>query len=54
MVWPDYDMFQSYHPHAAYHAIARAISGGPVYLTYEPGKQNFKVLWPLIYSDGFI
>jgi hypothetical protein len=52
MVWPDYDMFQSHHPDAHYHAIARAISGGPVYFTDTPGKQKFEVIWPLIYKDG--
>jgi hypothetical protein len=52
MVWPDYDMFQSHHPHANFHAIARAISGGPVYFTDTPGKQQFEVIWPLIYGDG--
>ncbi len=54
MVWPDYDMFQSHHPDAHYHAIARAISGGPVYFTDAPGKQRFEVIWPLIYRDGRI
>ncbi|MCL7046601.1 hypothetical protein MKW94_025693 [Papaver nudicaule] len=29
---PDWDMFQSFHPVAEYHASARAISGGPVYV----------------------
>jgi hypothetical protein len=52
MVWPDYDMFQSHHPHAQFHAIARAISGGPVYFTDTPGKQQFEVIWPLIYGNG--
>jgi raffinose synthase len=54
MVWPDYDMFESHNPNAAFHAIARAISGGPVYVTDIPGKQNFDVLHPLVYADGKI
>ncbi|KAJ0959776.1 hypothetical protein J5N97_000534 [Dioscorea zingiberensis] len=29
---PDWDMFHSLHPAAEYHASARAISGGPVYV----------------------
>ncbi len=52
MVWPDFDMFQSHHPFAEYHAVARAISGGPVYLTDTPGKQNFRILHKLIDSRG--
>jgi raffinose synthase len=54
MVWPDFDMFESYNPNATFHAIARAISGGPVYVTDLPGKQNFEVLRPLVYADGRI
>jgi raffinose synthase len=52
MVWPDFDMFQSHHPFAEYHAVARAISGGPVYLTDTPGKQNFRILNKLIDRRG--
>lgn len=36
----DWDMFQSDHPYAAYHAAARCISGGPVYITDYPDKHN--------------
>ncbi|SHJ47067.1 Raffinose synthase or seed imbibition protein Sip1 [Arenibacter nanhaiticus] len=54
LVWPDYDMFQSHHKDGEYHAISRAISGGPIYLTDEPGKQNFKILNKLVYSQGKI
>lgn len=49
---PDWDMFQSHQPHAAYHAAARAISGGPVYVCDKPGKQNFDILNKLVLSDG--
>jgi len=52
MVFPDFDMFQSHNPDAKFHAVARAINNGPVYLTDKPGKQNFEVLRPLVYSDG--
>lgn len=54
MVYPDYDMFQSHHPQAEYHAIARAISGGPIYITDTPGKQNFDIINKLIYKNGTI
>lgn len=39
-VLPDWDMFQTNHPWAAYHAAARCISGGPVYITDYPGKHD--------------
>jgi raffinose synthase len=52
LVWPDYDMFQSHHVDGEFHAISRAISGGPIYITDEPGKQNFDILRKLVYSDG--
>jgi raffinose synthase len=54
MVWPDFDMFESNNTYGAFHAIARAISGGPVYITDMPGQQKFDVLWPLIYGNGRI
>lgn len=54
MVWPDFDMFQSYNSNAGFHAVARAISGGPIYITDKPGKQKFDQLWPLITHDGKI
>ncbi len=54
MVYPDYDEFESYNPNAVFHAIARAISDGPVYVTDKPGKQDFAVLRPLVYNNGRI
>lgn len=54
MVWPDFDMFETYNPNATFHAIARAISGGPIYITDKPGKQNFEILQPLVFADGKI
>lgn len=50
--YPDWDMFQSHDANAAYHAVARAMSGGPVYFTDEPGKERAEVLRPLAFSDG--
>ena len=52
--WPDWDMFQSHTPEAYYHAVARAISGGPVYVCDKPWKQDSKLINALCYSDGSI
>ncbi len=52
MVYPDFDMFESHNPDAEYHAVARAINNGPIYVTDKPGEQNFDVLRKLCYSDG--
>lgn len=48
----DWDMFQSEHPFNEYHAAARAISGGPVYVSDQPGKHNIELLRKLCTSDG--
>jgi hypothetical protein len=54
MVFPDFDQFQSHNPNAVFHAIARAINNGPIYITDNIGEGNFDVLRPLVYSDGRI
>jgi hypothetical protein len=54
MVFPDLDMFQTHNPNAEFHAIARAINNGPIYVTDNPGEQNFRILNKLILSDGTI
>ncbi|KAL9810961.1 putative galactinol--sucrose galactosyltransferase [Arabidopsis thaliana] len=51
---PDWDMFHSVHPAAEYHASARAISGGPLYVSDAPGKHNFELLRKLVLPDGSI
>ncbi|KAJ8562318.1 hypothetical protein K7X08_011609 [Anisodus acutangulus] len=51
---PDWDMFHSLHPAAEYHGSARALSGGPVYVSDAPGKHNFDVLRKLVLPDGTI
>ncbi|CAN1178320.1 Probable galactinol--sucrose galactosyltransferase 6 [Linum perenne] len=51
---PDWDMFHSLHPAADYHASARAISGGPLYVSDAPGKHNFELLKKLVLPDGTI
>lgn len=43
-VLPDWDMFQTSHPWAAFHAAARAVSGGPIYFTDTPGKHDLPLL----------
>ncbi len=52
LVLPDWDMFKSGHAWGAYHASARAISGGPVYLSDRPGEQDSKLLARISLPDG--
>ena len=49
---PDWDMFQSGHPMGAYHAAARAVSGGPIYVSDKPGEHDADLLRRLVLSDG--
>jgi raffinose synthase len=51
---PDWDMFQSGHKAGAYHAAARAISGGPVYVTDAIDSFDPEILRRLRFSDGSI
>ncbi len=46
---PDWDMFQSNREHSSYHAAARALSGGPVYVSDEPGTQNEQLLEKMVW-----
>ncbi|KAI9656189.1 MAG: hypothetical protein M1821_004851 [Bathelium mastoideum] len=39
-VIPDWDMFQTAHPWGAFHAAARCVSGGPIYITDVPGEHD--------------
>jgi hypothetical protein len=50
--YPDWDMFQSHDAHAEFHAVARAISGGPIYFTDKPGQEHPEILRRLAASDG--
>ncbi|RMD40466.1 hypothetical protein DV735_g4650, partial [Chaetothyriales sp. CBS 134920] len=43
-VLPDWDMFQTRHPYSGFHAAARALSGGPIYITDEPGKHDVDLI----------
>ncbi|MGJ8634354.1 MAG: Sip1-related alpha-galactosidase [Luteolibacter sp.] len=52
-VWGDLDMFHTHDKRDVKPmAIARAISGGPVYISDEPSKINPEVLIPFAYADG--
>ena len=53
-VHPDWDMFQSGHPVGAFHAAARAVSGGPVYVSDKPGEHDFELLRKLVLPDGSV
>ncbi|KAJ4164429.1 hypothetical protein LMH87_006105 [Akanthomyces muscarius] len=43
-VVPDWDMFQTSHAFADFHAAARCLSGGPIYITDKPGQHNLELL----------
>jgi raffinose synthase len=45
-------MFHSAHPAGAFHAAARAISGGPIYVSDKPGQHDFDLIKSLILADG--
>lgn len=50
----DWDMFSSKHSHAEMHAAARAVSGGPIYVSDSPGNHDPQLLRKLVLSDGTI
>lgn len=43
-ILPDWDMFQTAHPYSSFHAAARCLSGGPVYITDEPEKHDLDLI----------
>lgn len=43
-VLPDWDMFQTSHPYASFNAAARCVSGGPIYITDEPGSHDIDLI----------
>jgi raffinose synthase len=51
---PDWDMFQSSHERGAFHAAARAVSGGPVYVSDKVGDHDFELLRKMVLSDGTV
>lgn len=54
IIQPDWDMFQSDHLCAKFHAGSRAICGGPVYVSDSLGGHNFELLKKLVFPDGTI
>ncbi|KAL5750654.1 hypothetical protein ACOSP7_025257 [Xanthoceras sorbifolium] len=54
IVVPDWDMFQSKHETAEFHAAARALGGCAVYVSDKPGIHDFKILLKLVFPDGSI
>ncbi|KAF2022040.1 glycoside hydrolase family 36 protein [Aaosphaeria arxii CBS 175.79] len=43
-ILPDWDMFQTSHEWASFHAAARCVSGGPIYITDVPGKHDVDLI----------
>ncbi|KAK5949185.1 hypothetical protein OHC33_009726 [Knufia fluminis] len=43
-VLPDWDMFQTSHEYSGFHAAARCVSGGPIYITDYPGSSDIKLI----------
>lgn len=41
---PDWDMFQTVHDYSGFHAAARCVSGGPIYITDVPGKHDIGLI----------
>lgn len=54
IIHPDWDMFQSDHLCAKFHAGSRAICGGPVYVSDSVGGHDFDLIKKLVYPDGTI
>jgi raffinose synthase len=52
LAWPDWDMFHSRHRHAWFHGVARALSGGPLFVSDKPGRHDFGLLRRLVLPDG--
>jgi raffinose synthase len=52
IILPDWDMFQSGNTAGEYHAMSKAISGGPVYFTDEIGMQKKEIINRLSTNDG--
>ncbi|PKI65361.1 hypothetical protein CRG98_014243 [Punica granatum] len=51
---PDWDMFQTVHDKAEFHAAARAAGSCPVYISNKPWNHDFKILEKLVLPDGSV
>jgi raffinose synthase len=49
---PDWDMFKSGSPEGDFHAAARALSGGPIYICDKPGEYDVNIIKRLRLADG--
>ncbi|OWM62843.1 stachyose synthase-like [Punica granatum] len=54
IIRPDWDMFQSDHLCAKFHAGSRAICGGPIYVSDSVGGHDFELIKKLVFPDGTI
>lgn len=54
IIQPDWDMFQSDHLCAKFHAGSRAICGSPVYVSDSVGGHDFDLIKKLVFPDGTI
>ena len=52
VAYPDFDMWEAHGRFASYHAVLRAVSGGPVYVTGDPARQDWELLRRFVLSDG--
>jgi hypothetical protein len=52
VAYPDFDMWEAYGRFAPYHAVLRAVSGGPVYVTGDPARQDWALLRRFVLADG--
>ena len=52
VAYPDFDMWEAYGRFAPYHAVLRAVSGGPVYVTGDPARQDWELLRRFVLADG--
>ncbi|KAK9425724.1 putative Raffinose synthase Sip1 [Seiridium unicorne] len=46
-ILPDWDMFQTIHDYSGFHAAARCVSGGPIYITDTPGQHNLDLIYQM-------